>query len=356
VSARPLADVLDARAAPYALALRFLDVPVRVFTDDPGVWAGLSRYYGPWVVDDVAAGAPTVTLLQGDVVAGDGFTDVTRADGKRVKEAVRDIDGGRLVLKRQTGVVMGIWPRRAVAAGDVRRHLNQAVNLVNHVYAADLMGRGYRLFHAAAVVRGQLAVVLAGVPGAGKSTASLHFVEAGWRFLSNDRVLARVTAGGAVEVRGYPKQPRVNPGTLVHHPRLAGLLKPDEERALLAMPPGELWALERKCDVDLEALYGPGTMLLASHMAMLVVLRWRPARPERATFRRLADADLPGAVPLVAKDLGAFGVGAAATRRASDAAAYLEVLRRIPVHEASGGMDLRALERLVSAEVAAPLA
>ena len=63
------------------------------------------------------------------------------------------------------------------------------------------------------------------MPGAGKSTASLHVVEAGWRFLSNDRVLARATSDGRVEVRGYPKQPRVNPGTLVHHPRLAESLR-----------------------------------------------------------------------------------------------------------------------------------
>jgi HprK-related kinase B len=354
VSARGLAEVLAARTAPYTLVLRFLDVPVRVFTDDMDVWTGLARYYAPWVVHEVDDGAPTVTLLQGEVAAGGGFTDVARADGKRTKEAVRELDGGRLVLKRQTGVVMGIWPGRAVAAGDVRRHLNQAVNLVNHLYAAHLIARGYRLLHAAAVVRDGRAVVLAGVPGAGKSTASLHFVEAGWRFLSNDRVLARATAAGAIEVRGYPKQPRVNPGTLVHHPRLAGLLKPDEQHTLLAMPPAALWALERKCDVDLDALYGPGTMLLGSAMAMLVVLRWRPARAEPATFRALTEPDLPDAVPLVAKDLGAFGVGAAGTHRAADAAAYLELLRRVPVHEACGGMDLGALQGLVSVHVPAP--
>jgi HprK-related kinase B len=191
VTTLALRDVLTARTAPHTLALRFVDVPVRVFTDDPDVHAGLARYYAPWAVGDVEAEAPVVTLLQGEVASGDGFADIVRGDGKRVKEAVRELERGRLVLKRQTGVVMGIWPDRAVAAGDVRANLNQAVNLVNHLYAADLMARGYRLFHAAAVVRDECAVVLAGVPGAGKSTASLHFVEAGWRFLSNDRVLAR---------------------------------------------------------------------------------------------------------------------------------------------------------------------
>jgi len=302
----------------------------------------LQQRHGRYVPKDV----PAVTLLQGHVDAGPGFRDVVRGDGKKVKEAVRDVEGGRLVLKRQTGVVMGIWPGRAVAGGDVRGNLNQAVNLVNHLYAAEVIARGYRLFHASAVVRGGRAVLLAGVPGAGKSTASLHFVEAGWRFLSNDRVLARALPDGGVEVRGYPKQPRVNPGTLVHHPRLRELMKPDEREALLAMPADALWALERKCDVDLEALYKGGAMLLAARMAMLVVLRWRPGRAEPAVFRRLDEPDLADAAPLVAKDLGAFAVGPAAEQRASDVEAYVDLMRRVPVHEARGGMDVRSLEML----------
>jgi HprK-related kinase B len=356
VSTLTIADVIAAPGAPYALGLRFLDVPVRVFTNDVDVWAGLGRYYAPWVVDDVHEDAASVTLLQGDVDPGTGFGDVVRSDGKRVKEAAREIDGGRLVLKRQTGVLMGIWPGRAAAAGDLRNNLNQAVNLVNHLYAADVMARGYRLFHASAVVRGERAVVLAGVPGAGKSTTALHFVEAGWRFLSNDRVLARALPDGRVEVRGYPKQPRVNPGTLVHHPRLRGLLKPDEQDALLAMAPEALWALERKSDVDLDALYGRGTVRLAARMAMLVVLRWRPGRVEAPSFRRLAGDELHEAASFVAKDLGAFGVGEAATPCASDLDAYVELMRGVPVHEARGGMDVRALEILASVRLATAFA
>jgi hypothetical protein len=101
--------------------------------------------------------------------------------------------------------------------------------------------------------------------------------------------------------------------------------------------------------VDLDALYGAGTMLLASRMHMLVVLRWRPARAEPASFRRLAEPELLDAVPLVAKDLGAFAIGGAATQRASDTDAYVDLMRRVPVHEACGGMDLHALERVVAA-------
>ena len=43
--------------------------------------------------------------------------DLVRADGKRVKEAVQEVAGGRLILKRATGVVMGLWRRPRLRRG-----------------------------------------------------------------------------------------------------------------------------------------------------------------------------------------------------------------------------------------------
>ncbi len=148
---------------------------------------------------------------------------------------MREADGDRFILKRETGVVMGLRRGEAFAIGDLRANLNQAVNLVNACYAKAMLARGHVLLHAAGVSRNGRTAVLSGVPGAGKSTAALHLVEAGFRFLSNDRVLAR-PVGDRVEVLGYPKQPRVNPGTLLHHPRLVALLEPEERETLEAMP------------------------------------------------------------------------------------------------------------------------
>jgi hypothetical protein len=69
----------------------------------------------------------------------------------------------------------------------------------------------------------------------------------------------RSPAGRPWKVRSNPikaKQPRVNPGTLLGHPRLAALLVPADRAALAALPAGELWDLERKSDVDLDSIYG----------------------------------------------------------------------------------------------------
>src|SRR5262249_25575804 len=145
------------------------------------------------------------------------------------------------------------------------------------------------LLHASGVSSNGRAAALAGPPGAGKSTAALQLIEQGFRFLSNDRVLARC-GKSPVEAVGYPKLPRVNPGTLLYHPRLGGLLDAGERKALSALPAEELWRLERKRDIDLDQVYGPGTIELRGELTALVLLRWR-VRDRSFQSRRLGTAE-----------------------------------------------------------------
>jgi HprK-related kinase B len=201
---------------------------------------------------------------------------------------------------------VGLRPGDAFAVGDLVRHLNQGINL--------------------------------------KST--LHLVERGFRFVSNDRLLVRPGTEG-VEALGYPKQPRVNPGTLLHHPRLSFLLKPDDRAALAAMPPADLWTLERKCDVDLEAIYGQGTLTLGATLIGLVILTWRPTGSGLAV-RRLDRSDALACLPLIRKDLGVFDLDG---RRREDAVrevlAYSALFKRLTVVEVAGRVDFAALAPIV---------
>ena len=339
--------ILGRAATPLGLFVRFVDVAVRVETNDEGVWAGLREYYAPWVVAEAPETVATVALVQGPAPAEGAFADVERPDGRRVKEAVRDVPGGRLVLKRSTGVLMALWPGRAAALGDVRANLNQAINLVNACYAKTVIDRGYVLMHASGVSWLGRAVALAGPPGAGKSTAALHLVEDGFRFLSNDRVLARPLAE-RVDALGYPKQPRVNPGTLLYHRRLMTLLEPADRAALAALPPDELRALERKRDVDLDAIYGKGTIELRGDLAALVLLKWTTSGgPFRA--RPLTAAEALADLPLFYKDLGVFDLDrpARAPRTIERLPAFAALLERITPVEVTGAIDLPALADLV---------
>jgi HprK-related kinase B len=340
------ATLIEGIETPHSLSLRFAEVSIRVKTNDPEIRDRLTAYFRPYVI----TGSPPlaeVSLIQGSVPISGQFVDVVREGGRRPKEATQEVAGGRLVLKRATGVLIGLWPAGAFAVGDIRTHLNQGINLVNNCYAKVVLRRGHVLLHASAVARDRRTVVLAGPPGAGKSTSALHLVEAGFRCLSNDRVLAKPMPD-MVEALGYPKQPRVNPGTLLGHPRLSAMLAAADRAALAALPARELWELERKSDVDLDRIYGGSAVELSGRMEALVFLKWR--RDDRGLdVRRLSVAEALAALPLVYKNLGAFDLdrapGVVTTESEHDV--YRELFGRVTVVEVTGGVDFGGLAGVV---------
>lgn len=332
---------------PLTVPLRFADVPIRVLTNDEDVWAGLRLYFGTHVVDEDAVPAAVVRLVQGALDPGGTFVDIPRGAGKKVKEAVQEVPGARYVLKRTTGVLMGLWPGHAFAAGELRANLNQAVNLVNACFAKAVLRHGHVLLHASAVSWNGRVAALAGPPGAGKSTSALRLVEEGYRFVSNDRLLARPLPR-SVEAIGYPKMPRVNPGTLLHHPRLAALLKDEDRQRLAALPVDVLWDLEEKRDVDVEAIYGRGTVELSGDLHALVLLKWKRGG-HGLDVRRIEAAEALANLPLFYKNLGAFDLDRPARidDQVERRVRFAELLGRLAVVEVTGAPDFSALPDVV---------
>jgi hypothetical protein len=80
------------------------------------------------------------------------------------------------------------------------------------------------------------------------------------------------------------------------------------------LPARELWELERKSDVDLDRIYGAGTVDLRGRMAAMVLSKWR-RDGLGLDVRRLSVDEALAALPPVYKNLGAFDLDRVPARR-----------------------------------------
>jgi len=114
------------------------------------------------------------------------------------------------------------------------------------------------------------------------------------------------------------------------------------------MDPAALWALEAKRDVDLEQIYGPGTVELSAETRALVLLRWR-RDGHGLQVDRLTPAGALDRLEIFRKDLGAFDLdrvpGGPPT--AAEMTGYRALVAAVPVLEVTARVDFRALGGVV---------
>ncbi|HLJ59962.1 MAG TPA: HprK-related kinase B [bacterium] len=342
-----LASILHAYPPDADLGLDIAGVALRVRTNAPAVHERLRRYFGAYLAAAAEAGAPEIVLLSGSPVYDPArMVDVPRrARSDRIKEAFYDAPDARVVLKRRTGVVIYVTDSVHYVVGDLDANFNQAVNAVMMVFAKAMLRRGYVMLHASAILGDTGGIAFASSSGSGKSTLALMLVEKRQHLVSNDRLFIRSTPGGA-EMVGVPKQPRVNPGTLLRIPRLTRLLPAAERVRYQPLPPEQLWTLEHKHDVDVEAIYGPGTVQLRGWLRAVFLLRWSPSSRGWSVHTLSPDERVGALVPTM-KGVGVYDA------TPPDAAVQQAILRavceRVSVYEVSGHADLDRLAALVLA-------
>lgn len=348
-----------------ALGLRLDDVAVVVRSNDGALLDDLRAYFGPSFVDDAVIGdaaAIEIVALDGQAPALDGLELTVRPPepGKSsIKEAYVDLEDGRIIRKLKTGVVFLVGGGLHLAIGACRRWQNQIINFINNRFIEARMRDGWILCHAAAVARGDRGLVLAGFSGMGKSTLALHMMEHGLDYVSNDRLLIRAPASGragALDACGVPKLPRINPGTALSLDRLRSIVPAARRAEYDAMETGELWAIEEKYDVDVDAAYGAGRIRLTTPVQTLMILNWERG-VGACEIRRVDLRARPELLAVVMKTAGLFYEEEEGAPPAEPVAErYLELFADVGVFELAGGVDFAAAVEFGRARLGDPAA
>jgi HprK-related kinase B len=280
------------------------------------------------------------------------YIDWKREAGKKGrKDSYLDFPGGRLIRKVRTGMVFLQNENRRIAAGPCLQYDNQLINFINAQYMNWLQNHDWLICHAAALVYHNVALGMAGFSGGGKSTLMLHLLEhEAVSYLTNDRLF--ISAQGPVtRARGIPKLPRVNPGTIVHNPRLHALIPEAERRALLALPQQQLWELEDKYDVMIDEVYGSGKLCTkAVPLKHFLVLNWNRADDKPPALHQVDLTQRSDLLATIMKSPGPFYQLADGSFYQDDMPfdeqAYLDQLRNVAIYEVTGGVDFDALTQL----------
>ncbi|MBW4982782.1 HprK-related kinase B [Mameliella sp. CS4] len=336
-------DLDAAGTAPFHLGVG--RVTVSVLAPAP-LRASLMAYFAGALTE--TPGEITVHLLPGQGLSPDpDWIDWQREPGKAGrKDAVHDLAGARLIRKVRSGVTFLQAPGVAVAFGPLAENESTVINFINTQILNAGLREGWQLCHAAAVTRGARTLAISGLSGGGKSTSILRLMDMeGMGFLSNDRVLVR--AGRPPRALGIPKQPRINPGTILGNPRLRDMLTPARRAELEAMPAADIWALEDKHDLIVGDVYGADRLRYEGALTDFWVLNWDHATDAPTQVAEVALADRPDLLGAIMKSPGPFYQHPDGTFEPNgavpDPAPYLEALRGVRVCEVAGRVDFDAL-------------
>ena len=331
-----------------ALFLNIGSCKLRLRSNSMQLLDGLRSYFAHVVSAEHSPDVDVIAVVRDVVDLDEDFIDWKREPGKSGrKDAYLDIPGGRLVRKVRTGMLFLQSEKYRIATGPCIEYDNQVINFINAQYMNWLQQRSWIICHAAALIYQGRGFAIAGQSGGGKSTLMLHLLDNDKvSYVTNDRLFIK-KHDGETRALGIPKLPRINPGTIVHNPRLQQLIDPQQRVSLLAMPRQQLWELEDKYDVDIEKIYGVGRIVHEAPLSAFLILNWAHDAEENL---QLTAVDLPGRRDLLAaimKSPGPFYQYADGSffqdNTPLDEQAYLDALDGVSVYEACGRVDFEGL-------------
>jgi HprK-related kinase B len=210
-----------------------------------------------------------------------------------------------------------------------------------------LQNQDWLICHAAGLQYKQHGLGMAGFSGGGKSTLMLKLLEDdNSSYLTNDRLFVRVENMNVIAA-GIAKLPRVNPGTIVHNPRLQQLITEQQKKEYLALPSAELWDLEEKYDVMIDEVYGANRIIQSCKLDTFIVLNWQRNSNDKLSLEQIELECRPDLLSAIMKSPGPFyqytdGQFFQDTMEL-DKQKYLHTFKYLDVYEVSGGIDFDRL-------------
>ena len=298
------------------------------------------RGSGPTDTEVIALDGPADDL-------GLAFTDWAREPGKTGrKDAYVDLPDGRVVQKIRTGMIFLQSDEHQIAAGPCLEYDNQVINFINTQYMNWLQRKGALICHASGLVIDGHGLGMAGFSGGGKSTLMLQILEhAGTGYLTNDRLFLKSNSSGILAL-GIPKLPRINPGTIINNSTLRSMLSETRQEQLRALPKAQLWELEEKYDVDVEAVYGKGKIAPTAPLKAFLILNWQRDSAQPCTFSKVTLGERRELLSALMKSPGPFYQFSDGTFLRDDMPLdklpYLDALQDIDIWEACGSVNFEA--------------
>ncbi len=328
--------------ATKSIDLLFDDCAIKVFSNSEELIKRLDKYFGEFTSKSKKTDITVIALETAKQSFDTGFTIKEPDPGKtKIKEEFANFPDGRIVRKRLTGMTFLFGKGKHLAIGPCVENANQVVNFIINRFIQWALHKDGLLLHAAGVERNGKGLALAGFSGMGKSTLALHIMSqrtSGISFVSNDRLIT-MSNGTGLSMRGVPKLPRVNPGTIINNKALEGIMSAEERKKISAMNIDELWDLEQKYDVFIDECFGGNRFKLLAQMKALVILNWSRSNDE-FKFRKVNLKERLDLFPAFIKGTGLFYEPnpLRADQDFSDKA-YLHLLEKCDVYEMTGRID-----------------
>lgn len=350
------AKVWQGQSAGHTLYLRLGDCVVRFNTNEEKLLACMSSYFQPFLTGPADHADIEVAALEMPNSKLDlPFVDWPRDPGKTGrKDTYIDLGDGRVCRKARTGMQYLINGSEQMIFGECLSNDNQVVNFIISQYISWLVHRDWVLCHASAITNGSVGIGLSGFSGGGKSTLALHLMRAGLKFVSNDRLLIRNDGqGGPALMAGVPKQPRINPGTVLNNPDLTDVIEPARRAELSILRQDEIWDLEEKYDADIDRIFGAGRFVLSSSLNHYFVLNWSRHSSDPTEFKAVDIEERRDLLEAIVKSPGPFFVTENGLPPENPyhcaIEGYVDVLKGVNVVEITGKVDFHAAVAEISA-------